>query len=237
MDVIRPNWDMKGVSAFTTTVSNPWPVHWNENPEREKNVHFFTKEYMLPAEPYWLKQTHSNTVVEMRKALSLPIADASVAREHGQVAAILTADCLPILLASEDKSTVCAVHAGWRGLATNIIEKSIYAMGIARNNIQAWIGPCIHKSSFEVQQDFLSNLISHGHASELVYSFSNKIDSTHWHFDLVAFAEHMLVQSGLKKEKIYDSGYCTYAHSNKFHSHRKSQGKSKQRLVSLIWID
>src|SRR5512140_3751438 len=82
----------------------------------------------LPAEPLWLRQVHGTTVVEADTAQDNPEADAALARRKGKVCAVLTADCLPLLLCDEAGTVVAAVHAGWRGLCAGVIEATLHAM-------------------------------------------------------------------------------------------------------------
>lgn len=77
----------------------------------------------LPQEPLWLTQTHSTRVVNITDCLT--DADASVAFKPNQVCAVLTGDCLPILLCDAAGTRVSAIHAGWKGLAAGIVEVAI----------------------------------------------------------------------------------------------------------------
>jgi hypothetical protein len=86
----------------------------------------------LPEAPRWLRQVHGVGVHDADTAAvdPEPEADASVTHRAGRVLAILTADCLPVFLASEDGSTVGLAHAGWRGLAAGVIEATLAALAV-----------------------------------------------------------------------------------------------------------
>src|ERR1700728_1981377 len=91
----------------------------------------------LPSEPDWLSQVHGIRVAELDSPAAAGPADAAIARRSAKVCAILTADCLPILFASDSGDTVAAAHAGWRGLAAGVIEATVQAMGtLARRRLQ-----------------------------------------------------------------------------------------------------
>ena len=130
----------------------------------------------LPSEPVWLAQVHGVNVADLDAwapadpwALphtrgpvgvsgpadasgtgALPPADAAFTRQPGRVCAILTADCLPVLLAADSGDLVAAAHAGWRGLAGGVIEATVRALGVAPGRLMAWLGPAIGPRHFEV---------------------------------------------------------------------------------------
>ena len=86
----------------------------------------------LQLDPLWLDQHHGSDVFELRPGVEIskpPRADAAVCRLPGRALAVLTADCLPVLLASADERVIGVAHAGWRGLAAGILEKTVRAMG------------------------------------------------------------------------------------------------------------
>src|SRR5512139_831231 len=106
----------------------------------------------LPAEPGWLRQVHSARVAELGRDTN-PEADASFTRERGQVCAVLTADCLPVLFCDRAGTVVAAAHAGWRGLAGGVLETTVAAMLVAPGDILAWMGAAIGPQAFEVGEE------------------------------------------------------------------------------------
>ena len=104
----------------------------------------------LPAEPLWLRQVHGTTVVEADSVEGNPEADASISRRPRQVCAVLTADCLPLLLCDEVGTIVAAVHAGWRGLCAGVIEQTLRAMDHPPQALLAYLGPAIGSAAYEV---------------------------------------------------------------------------------------
>jgi len=95
----------------------------------------------LPAAPVWLNQVHDTQVVNAAEVASGCTADGSYAIEAGVVCAVLTADCLPVLLCNREGSKVAAAHAGWRGLANGVIESTLAALDARPENLMAWLGP------------------------------------------------------------------------------------------------
>ena len=83
---------------------------------------------LVPSDPVWLRQVHGTEVVDADTAEGEPEADASVSTKPGVVCTVMTADCLPVLLANREGTVVAAVHAGWKSLAAGIIGKTIRVM-------------------------------------------------------------------------------------------------------------
>ena len=95
----------------------------------------------LPAEPAWLAQVHGAEVADLDTGVATGVAtsaatgtaagpaDGAVTRTPGRICAILTADCLPVLFATESGDAVAAAHAGWRGLAGGVIEATVRSLG------------------------------------------------------------------------------------------------------------
>jgi YfiH family protein len=106
------------------------------------------RQWGLPHMPKWLKQVHGVGVVDLKEAPAEAIADAVYTRTPGQVCAVLTADCLPVLLCSKDGSQVAAVHAGWRGLSSGIIDETLKHLQIPPHEVLAWMGPAHRDGSF-----------------------------------------------------------------------------------------
>ncbi len=111
----------------------------------------------VPREPVWLAQMHGTVVVSADRAPSSVVrADGSVARFAGSVCAVLAADCLPVLFAAHDGSVVAAAHAGWRGLASGVLEAALAAMDIPAAATLAWLGPAIGPDAFEVGDEVVT---------------------------------------------------------------------------------
>lgn len=182
----------------------------------------------LPDEPVWLTQVHGTRCVEAEASARGVEADASVARTPGVVCAVLTADCLPVLLCHEAGSVVAAAHAGWRGLAAGILEATISAMAAPGDRLLAWLGPAIGPAAFEVGADVVSAFTADdaGAASAFVVKTDGK-----WGCDLYALARRRL--RGMGVERVYGGGHCTFNDEQYFYSYRR-EGVTG-RMASLIW--
>ena len=184
----------------------------------------------LPSDPRWLKQVHGTRVVHLDQWRPGMQADAAWTDRPDQVCAILTADCLPLLLAEEDGAVVAAVHAGWRGLAADILAEVLAALPVAPARLLAWMGPAIGPARYEVDAPVRNALLA------LNAEFSDCFESTragHWRADLKSIAARRL--QGLGVESVYDAKLCTAAEPQRFFSHRRDLGLSG-RQASLIWI-
>ncbi len=185
----------------------------------------------LPSEPRWLQQVHGKRLVHLDDWLPGIEADAAWTDRPGQVCAILSADCLPVLLADKHGRWVAAIHAGWRGLADGILEHVVHAMPAEARDLLAWIGPAIGPESYEVDATVRDAMLQLGD------SLADCFQPTrcgHWLADLKTIAMRRLRDAGVVD--VVDAKLCTAANPQRFFSHRRDQGRSG-RQVSLIWID
>ena len=184
----------------------------------------------LPAEPLWLNQVHGDRVVDAAMAEGRPDADASLARERGLVCAVLTADCLPLLLCDLDGRVVAAAHAGWRGLCQGVIENTVAAMGVPGGRLLAYLGPAIGPESFEVGDDVRAAFLAVDPATDA--AFKPTLPGK-WLADIYLLARQCLAALGV--ERVYGGGRCTLREPASFFSYRRD-GQSG-RMASLIWIE
>ena len=186
------------------------PVSVKENRRR------FQINCALPKEPVWLRQVHGTRVVLGDSALTQPEADAIVIREAGVVCAILTADCLPVVLTTEDGSQVAAVHAGWRGLCAGILEETVAAFRLPPEQILVWLGPAISKPAFEVGAEVREQFVKKGEAAA---DFCSENDRGRWQADLYGLATLRLENCGVTR--VFGGGCCTYTEQDRFFSSRR----------------
>lgn len=190
----------------------------------------------LPAELAWLAQVHGVEVRDLdatgaRGATDTSAsADASVTRQPGRVCTILTADCLPILLAAESGLCVGAAHAGWRGLAAGVIEATVSALGTRPDGLLAWLGPAIGPGHFEVGAEVRDQLLRADPAAEGAFAPNAR---GRYMADLWALARSRLGRLGIRR--IYGGGECTYAATDKYFSHRRDGLTGRQ--ATLIWLE
>ena len=186
------------------------PVSVKENRRR------FQINCALPKEPVWLRQVHGTRVVLGDSALTQPEADAIVVREAGVVCAILTADCLPVVLTAEDGSEVAAAHAGWRGLCAGILEETVAAFRLPPEQILVWLGPAISKPAFEVGAEVREQFVNKGEAAA---DFFSESDRGRWQADLYGLATLRLENCGVTR--VFGGGCCTYTEQDRFFSYRR----------------
>jgi YfiH family protein len=189
----------------------------------------------LPAEPSWLNQVHSSSVVcadDIGKP-GVPVeADAAWTVTAGTVCAVLTADCLPLLLCDRDGRQVAAVHAGWRGMCAGIIELAVdrfFAADIPAHRMLAWLGPAIGQASYEIDGSVRDAFLGRNPDFRPCFMPSRP---GHWHFDLYAAARTILESVGV--QEISGGNHCTYSDERLFSYRRNSQCG---RQASLIWAD
>ncbi|STY26481.1 Laccase domain protein yfiH [Legionella taurinensis] len=203
-------------------------LHVGDNPEHVlRNRRELVDSLRLPGEPAWLDQTHSTTCVVVEENHNRR-ADAAITRDKQQVLAIMTADCLPILLCNRQGTEIAAIHAGWRGLVNGIVENTVQAMQSQPADLMAWIGPGICQSCYEVGDDMRSQFKSR-------YDFSlpafQKKDSK-WLADLPGLAA--LVLENLSIPTVSKSNLCTFEQKNDFYSYRREPQTG--RMATLIWF-
>lgn len=185
----------------------------------------------LPAEPIWLNQVHGCAVYESaRVAHATGDADASVAFWGGAVCAVMTADCLPVLLCDEAGTVVAAAHAGWRGLAGGVIEATVQRMRRPPAQLQAWLGPAIGPAHFEVGDEVRARFCEID--AEAATAFRRNA-AGRWLADLPMLARQRLARLGVAA--VHGGDVCTFADRDRFFSYRRDGVTG--RMASLIWID
>lgn len=180
----------------------------------------------LPAAPLWLRQVHGTAVAEGEPGGVEPEADGAVAHGPGKVLAILTADCLPVLFVSADGQSIGAAHAGWRGLAAGVLERTVDRMG--GGEIQAWLGPAIGQSSFEVGEEVRAAFVDADARAASAF-----VDNRpgHWLCDIYALASLRLATVGVTQ--VSGGGFDTRT-DERLYSYRRDGAKSG-RFATLIW--
>jgi YfiH family protein len=159
-------------------------------------------------------------------------ADAAVALVAGEVCAVLTADCLPLLLCDEEGSRVAAVHAGWRGLADGVIEAAVARLALDARRLLCWLGPAIGPEVFEVGDEVRRRFLQ-GVDSEAVAAAFRPSRDGKWLADLYVLARQRLRMVGVRG--IFGGGLCTFTDDERFYSYRRDGVTG--RMASLIWID
>lgn len=183
----------------------------------------------LPAEPRWLRQVHGISVADGDQTVATtPIADACVLAAGPAPAVVLTADCLPLLMARNDGAAYAAVHAGWRGLAAGVIEASVRAL-TTDGDLSVWLGPAIGPDAFEIGPEVRDALLQADPGAAACFRCGR---DDRWHADLYALARRRLQALGV--HRINGGELCTWSDPQRFHSHRR-EGAASGRMATLIW--
>jgi len=188
----------------------------------------------LPAEPLWLAQVHGTRVVDAGRfeagGRPRPPADACVARAPGRVCAVLSADCVPVLLCDRAGTRVAAAHAGWRGLAAGVLEATVAALEVDPGTLVAWLGPAIGGRVYEVGAEVREALLAGDPGAQAAFTPS---PAGRWYADLPALARRRLARAGLAS--VHGGDLCTYSDPKRFFSFRRDGASG--RMATLIWLD
>lgn len=184
-----------------------------------------------------VNQTHSSTVLKVTAPVTrpLPDADAMVTATPGIALGILTADCQPVLFADARAGVIGAAHAGWRGAMDGILEATIDAMvalGAARTEIVAVIGPTISQRAYEVGPEYLDAFLDEDRENARFFAGGN---GDRMHFDLPGYGLSRLRPAGVKLAEW--TRHCTYGDAERFFSYRRSVHNKEAdygRLISAI---
>jgi polyphenol oxidase len=258
-ETIAPDWPAPArVKAYSTTreggvgsgvyASLNLADHVGDAPERvARNRAILRERLRLPTEPLWLRQVHGCRLAGEDAALSSDAcnpegceADGAVTGEAGVVCVVMTADCLPVLMCDDRGTRVAAVHAGWRGLASGILERAIAAMGVpsvlgasARippERLLVWLGPAIGPDVFEVGPEVRERFLAADPESVDAFRASRE---GRFLADLAGLARRRLARLGVTG--VYGGGYCTHSDPRRFFSYRRDGVTG--RMASLIWLD
>jgi YfiH family protein len=186
------------------------------------------RELALPAEPTWLTQVHGARVLDLDREPVAP-ADGAVTSRTGVVCAVLTADCLSVLLCDRAGKRVGVAHAGWRGLLAGVLPAAVGAMAVPAGDVVAWLGPAIGQSAYEVGADVRDPFVARDAAAELRFERNAR---GRWQADLLGLARDSLAAAGVGS--VHGGGLCTFTAAQRFFSHRR-EGQCG-RFATLVWL-
>lgn len=238
------SWPLQNVVAFTTTISHPHHftdsspfgnfnlgLHVGDDRLKVKNNRSILLDY-LPEHSaiQWLEQVHGNHVEYIEKVTPL-VADAAITQQNKIALAIMTADCLPILIASTDGTEISAIHGGWKPLANNVVRNTVLKMKTKPSNLVAWLGPCIGPHNFEVGENvraqFLQNNTNFEAAFEQITTDNNTLK---YLANLRLIADIQLKELGINA--VYSLPHCTYTMQDDYYSFRRNNKTG--RMATLI---
>ncbi|MCD6679748.1 MAG: peptidoglycan editing factor PgeF [Burkholderiaceae bacterium] len=201
----------------------------------------------IGAMPTWLDQVHGTDVhviadqahaaigasnATSTPTLDAPRADAAATNVAGVVLAVLTADCLPVLFADSSGEVVAAAHAGWRGLAAGVLERTVQAMralGAHGSGLCAWLGPSIGREAFEVGDEVRERFCDIDPRAACAFTAGEREGK--WLADLPALARLRLGELGV--HRVAGADRCTVREAADFYSYRRD-GRCG-RMATLVW--
>lgn len=198
-----------------------------------KNRHLLRMRLGLEHEPGWLAQVHGIDVVRLERADAGTVsrADAAWTDRPGLACAILTADCLPVLLADDDGTCVAAAHAGWRGLCAGVLERTVARLPVASRSLTAWLGPAIGAEAFEVGQEVVDAFAAIDSGATFAFREGR---AGRYLGDLHLLARRRLAAAGVTR--VYgDATQCTVRDADVYFSYRRD--RTCGRMATLVWID
>ena len=228
---IVPDWPAPAqVFAVSTTChsGDMGDAHGRANTNRT----VLRRELELPGEPLWLRQVHGSVVVPHGDYEQPASADGSYTDTQGLVCAVLTADCVPVLLCNRQGTEVAALHAGWRGLVAGVLQSGLAAMSSPADELLAWLGPGICAAHYEVGTEVRDAFVEILHQpADLERGFRWR-QAGKWSADLAALTASILAHQGVQQIYAYDG--CTFGDTKQFYSYRRDKPTGRQ--ASLIWL-
>lgn len=234
--------DIKKVTAIQTTRFNPVSgkkgqppyggfnlgLHVGDDPDEvSQNRQHLLNELPEGAKIQWLEQVHGDNVVVVDSHHRDPIvADAVVTQQTNLALAVMTADCLPILLMSRTGDEVAAIHGGWKPLTKGIVGKTLDKMSNDAEQLIAWLGPCIGAQAFEVGNEVKEAFEKLD--SNLDQCFTD-VNHNKWLANLPMLATILLKKRGIKE--IVSGHQCTVKHNERYYSYRKEQRTGRMATV------
>jgi polyphenol oxidase len=208
-------------------------ARWGDDPEAVRR-NFEVVADAAPFDPEWLvcvRQVHGAAVLRAGQVVEGSEADALWChREDGPcVVGVLTADCVPVLLADREGEAVAAVHSGWRGTVAGVVTQTVRVLadaGVPPARLVAAIGPCIEQRAFEVGEEV---------AAQFDEAF---VERTRWakpHVDLVGVVRAQLVAAGVSAPGIERVGGCTHDDPVRYFSFRRD-GAGIGQMMSFVGV-
>lgn len=189
---------------------------------------------ILPGEPalQWLHQVHGKEVLILDAPGPVREADGAITRVPGLACCVMTADCLPVFLASVSRPEVGLVHGGWRGLAAGILEQAVAGFASRPEDIRAWLGPAIGPCHFEVGAEVKAAFLQGNEPEELETCFSKATAESKFMADLYGIARFKLAALGI--HQVSGGGHCSFCEPGNFYSYRRD-GRTGRNL-NVIYL-
>ena len=242
---ITPDWPAPSrVRSLVSTRAGklsapPWDgfntaLHVGDDPQRVRTCRrFFLQKTGARKEPQWLDQVHGTDVVQARPDGVVRTADASFSRDPDQICTLHTADCLPVFFTDGNGEQVALAHAGWRGLAEGVLERTLETFPCNPERLLCWLGPAISQAYFEVGPEVRTRFYASQPVPDNAFRSSGRVSEQGEHFyaDLFLLARARLNAAGV--HKVYGGNFCTFSDPRFFSFRRRNP---TGRILSAIWI-
>jgi YfiH family protein len=232
---IEPDWPaIPGVRALATTrAAGNLALHTGDVEADVLMRRAALRSYCDVDAIVWLDQVHGTAVVcadDLGRGAPAPIADAVWTRKPRIACAVLTADCVPIVVADVAGDIVGIAHGGWRGLAGGVIDALLDALPVPRSRLVAWLGPAISPARYEVGDDVAKAIEAHVGATVAGHVLGRRSEPSKYLADLPRLAAERLDALGV--QSVVRSELCTFDDA-RFYSYRRD--KSTGRIATLVW--
>ena len=182
----------------------------------------------IGAQPAWMQQVHGICVVEANP-LVVAQADGCWTSSPGIACTAMTADCLPALFCDRAGTRVAAAHAGWRGLASGVLEATVQSLAVPTADVMVWLGPAIGPRNFEVGAEVRATFMATHPQAEAAFVVGERPGK--FIADIYELARLRLASIGVTA--VYGGGLCTVEDA-RFYSYRRENPTG--RFASLVWL-
>ncbi|MDD5542091.1 MAG: peptidoglycan editing factor PgeF [Acidobacteriia bacterium] len=188
-----------------------------------------------------LRQVHSDRVLcanNLEDIETRNSADAAITGLPKLALTVLTADCVPVIVADPDRHVISVVHAGWRGTLQQVLYKTLERLHAdfqcSPGNLRVALGPSIRACCYEVEND-VREAFETAEISTEPWFISIDAASKKFRMDLIAANLEQLKSAGVPPSNVAVAPDCTACHTEKYFSHRREAGKTG-RLMALVAI-
>ncbi len=242
---ITPGWsEPSGVTALTSTrlggvSQTPYDslnlgLHVaDEKHSVAENRRLFREAWSIPSEPLWLNQVHGTRIEDIRdieQETASDESDGAWTNVPGKAIAVLTADCLPVVITDTAGTEIAVVHAGWRGLAAGVVRAALEKFS-SDLTLHAWLGPAIGPSAFEVGEEVRQAFVDL--SPDNAAAFTARKTPGKFLADLYQLATREINDWG--NIQLYGGNHCTVTEATLFHSYRRD-GTASGRMATVAWL-
>ena len=193
----------------------------------------FTSVMQVHGSDVWL---YNNTSQKTSKKTH---ADAIICNSIGNKIGVITADCIPLIVASRDASVIAVVHAGWKGLSKGIIKRSIEGIKIlntSQSELFFCIGPHIMPCCYEIKQDLIKSIKETSYNHIDITPFTEVNDNGATYFSIASWCKHLLIEENISPLNIDSINHCTCCSAYGYGSYRRRIHRDEKKSYQYSWI-